>query len=266
MTTNTLIPDYMDIDFSTSKSRLVELLKQNPVFKDLDYEGSNITVLIELISYMIGLNTYYMNMIAKNQFISTSDMYETTHMLSQLGGYNPMGYRSSSTTLTLTLDVSATITEAGAASGSTLLVIPEWSEVGNTAGVTNPTTGNSIKYITTNPTTSYSLSAISTSDSAVSANTYIINIDAREGYILRYDYTGNDINDNKIFLPYNTYDYDDDLEDTAETIKIYVNDIKWTRLSDWFEETEETTTAFMFKYDKYGRYYIEFSDTRDIPK
>lgn len=258
-TTNTLIPDYLDISFSTSKSRLVDLLKANPIFKDVDYEGANVTILIELISYLISLNTYYLNMIAKNQYISTSNMYETTHMLSQLGGYNPMGYRSYSTQLTISLDVTATTM---ACSASELLIVPEWSEIGSSSGITNPLTGNTIKYITTTPTTSFSVSAIA----STSGSTYEIDIDAREGYIVRYDYVGADIDDNnQIFVPANTYDYDDDLEDTSETIKVYVNDVKWTRLSDWFEDAETTTTAFMFKYDKYGRYYIEFSNTRDIP-
>jgi hypothetical protein len=261
-TTNTLIPDYLDISFNTSKSRLVDLLKANPIFKDVDYEGANVTILIELISYLISLNTYYLNMIAKNQYISTSNMYETTHMLSQLGGYNPMGYRSYSTQLTISLDVTATTMACSASSASELLIVPEWSEVGSSSGITNPLTGNTIKYITTTPTTSFSVSAIA----STSGSTYEIDIDAREGYIVRYDYVGADIDDNnQIFVPANTYDYDDDLEDTSETIKVYVNDVKWTRLSDWFEDAETTTTAFMFKYDKYGRYYIEFSNTRDIP-
>lgn len=261
-TTNTLIPDYLDISFNTSKSRLIDLLKANPIFKDVDYEGANVTILIELISYLISLNTYYLNMIAKNQYISTSNMYETTHMLSQLGGYNPMGYRSYSTQLTISLDVTATTMACSASSASELLIVPEWSEVGSSSGITNPLTGNTIKYITTTPTTSFSVSAIA----STSGSTYEIDIDAREGYIVRYDYVGADIDDNnQIFVPANTYDYDDDLEDTSETIKVYVNDVKWTRLSDWFEDAETTTTAFMFKYDKYGRYYIEFSNTRDIP-
>ena len=68
-TTNTLIPDYLDIDYNTAKQNLQTLLAANPVFKDVDYEGANITTIIELIAYLISMNTYYMNMIAKNQYI-----------------------------------------------------------------------------------------------------------------------------------------------------------------------------------------------------
>ncbi len=274
MTTNTLIPDYMDMDFNTAKATLQSLLETNPVFKDIDYEGANITIMIELISYLISLNTYYMNQIARNQFIPTSNMYETSHMLAELGGYNPLGYRSSSVDLTVSIDLSATTLAISGASATELLILNEWSEISNSLGITNVLTGNPIKFVTTDPTYGYSLSSLISAASAYheddpdtypDPNICKLTVNAREGYITRYDYTGADISDNKIYLPVNTYDYDDDLEDTAETIKVYINNLKWTRLSDWFEEIETTSNAYMFKYDKYGRYYIEFSDSRNVP-
>lgn len=272
--TNTLIPDYMDIDFNTAKNTLQTLLAANPVFKDVDYEGSNITIMIELISYLVALNTYYLNQVAKNQFIPTSNMYETSHMLSELGGYSPMGYRSSSTDLSVSIDLSATILETVSTSATETLILNEWTEIDNSQGITNVLTGRAIKFVTTAPTSGYSLTSLveaasanheSDPDTYPDANIYTISINAREGYIVRYDYSGSDISDYKIYLPINTYDYDDDLEDTAETIKVYVNDEKWTRLSDWFDDIETVQNAFMFKYDKYGRYYVEFSATRNMP-
>lgn len=263
-TTNTLIPDYLDIDYNSAKETLQTLLAANPVFKDVDYEGANITTIIELIAYLISMNTYYMNMIAKNQYIPTANMYETTHMLSQLGGYNPMGYRSSSTLLYINMNVSACSTSIGtsATSAGEVVIVPEWSEISNGEGITNPDTGRTISFVTVSPTTTYSLSAM---ESSAIDNIFLVPIVAREGYIVKYNYVGDDISDNKIYLPQNTYDYDDDLEDEEHTIKLYVENVEWTRISDWFESSDTITNAFMFKVDKYGRYYIEFSDTRNVP-
>ena len=263
-TTNTLIPDYLDIDYNSAKETLQTLLAANPVFKDVDYEGANITTIIELIAYLISMNTYYMNMIAKNQYIPTANMYETTHMLSQLGGYNPMGYRSSSTLLYINMNVSACSTSIGtsATSAGEVVIVPEWSEISNGEGITNPDTGRTISFVTVSPTTTYSLSAM---ESSAIDNIFLVPIVAREGYIVKYNYVGDDIGDNKIYLPQNTYDYDDDLEDEEHTIKLYVENVEWTRISDWFESSDEITNAFMFKIDKYGRYYVEFSDTRNVP-
>jgi hypothetical protein len=113
MTTNKLIPNYLNMDFETTKAHLIELLQANPVFANYrtDSEGNNITILIELIAYLNQLTTYYMNMIAKNQFISTADLYETVHSLAKNVGYNPQGYRSSSATVSVT--ISADCSESG---------------------------------------------------------------------------------------------------------------------------------------------------------
>ena len=260
-TTSTLIPNYIDMDYSTIKTSISELMASNPVFKDFDIEGANITTLIELMSYIGALNTYYLNMLAKNQFIPTSTMYEPTHMLSQLGGYNPRGYLSSQANITITLN-SAAVSAAtiGYGEGETLL-IEEWSKLSCSSGITNLTTGNPIEFITMTPTTSYSL------DDIVNAPTgeYEIELVAREGRIARYTYNGADIIDDKIYLPIETFDYDDDLTDDIEPIQLYVGDEKWTRLEDWFSSSETITNGYMLKYDKYKRYYIEFSNTRNVP-
>ena len=46
-TTPTLIPNYLDMDFATTKANLTELLAQNPVFANyrVNAEGNNITYL-----------------------------------------------------------------------------------------------------------------------------------------------------------------------------------------------------------------------------
>lgn len=266
MTTNNLIPSYIDLDFQTSNENLKQLLEQNPVFKDIDYKGSNISTLIDLISYLISLNTYYMNIIAKNQFLPTSNLYETTHMLSQLGGYNPMGYRSSSLTLNVDIDISASCLEVGELSASSAIIVPEWIEISNSMGLKNTETDKIIKFVNLTPTNRHTFVDIVEYGITNDTNIYPIELTAREGYIVRYDYKGSDMSNNRIYLPFNTYDYDDDLDDDIDTILVYVNDDKWTRLSDWFDSSDEISEAYMFKYDKYGRYYIEFSETRTTPQ
>lgn len=261
-TTNTLTPSYIDIDFDTAKTNLKALLSVNPVFKDFDLEGANITVMIELIAYLVSLNTYYMNTIAKNVYPSTSNIYETTHMLAELGGYSPKGYRSASAEATLTMNVSALSAGGYYDNPSDEVVISEWSLLKNSTGITNIDTGEPLTFVVTDETTSYPISAFS-----LSSPTATINV--REGSLVRYDYKGTDIIDNRIYLPVNTYDYG--TSDYLGTIKIYVNEtVQWVRLPDWygFEEDDDSIdydNAFMFKYDKYERYYVEFSDTRNIP-
>jgi len=100
---NVLTPEYLDIDYNTLVSTIKEELADSAVFRDYNYEGSNIAVLIELVSYIGELNTYFLNKIAKNVYMETVDIYENANRLAKLEGYEPKGYVSSRTTLNLTV-------------------------------------------------------------------------------------------------------------------------------------------------------------------
>jgi len=98
-----LVPNYLSTDFSTLVTRLREQIRDSGKFTDINYEGSNLNILIELFAYIAELNTYYINKLAKNSFIDTADIYENVHRLSNLLGYNPKGYISSTGTVNITI-------------------------------------------------------------------------------------------------------------------------------------------------------------------
>ena len=99
--TTTLIPNYIDIDYNTMISRLKSILSKSDTFKDYDFEGSNFTILMELMAYINEVNTYYTNALAKNIHNETADVYEVVHSLVRRQGYDPKGYMSGRTVLTL---------------------------------------------------------------------------------------------------------------------------------------------------------------------
>jgi hypothetical protein len=51
------------------------------------------------------------------------------------------------------------------------------------------------------------------------------------------------------------YGYDDDLSDDYPSIRVTVNDIQWTRLSDFYLDvlTPNSDDVYMFIYDRYRR-------------
>jgi len=257
ITNQTLVPNYLDMDFATAKSLLQELLAKNPIYSQYrtNAEGNNITIMIELIAYLTQLCTYYINMVAKNNYISTSELYETTHMLARLAGYNPQGYRSSRCDLTVTLDVTAANLSDG-----TQLLIPSWKKIYCT-DLSNPSTGDSIIFNNMVDTTA-----------TVSAGTVTlpITLSVREGIQRAFVYHGADIeSDYRLYLPLEPYDYDDDIDDSIQTVSLYVNDFPWIRLSDFYENISgliNSMDVFMMKVDKYKRYFIEFSPDRNVPK
>jgi hypothetical protein len=91
----------------------------------------------------------------------------------------------------------------------------------------------------------------------------------RQGIATTYTYTGKDIIDERIYLPFYNFDYGDDLYGTTTYIQIQVNGETWTRIPDFYYDISGLTgvidNVYMFRYDKYQKYIVEFSPTRNVP-
>jgi hypothetical protein len=249
---STLVPEYLSLDFETLKARFKNLLSTSPIFRDYNYEGNNITILIELVSYIGDLTTYFLNKIAKNQYMETADLFETVHMLARLRGYQAQGYRSSRTTLSVRIS-------AGDIFPGETLYIPAWKKI--ECPTLTDSNGETIKFSTVTYTTH--------TIPATASMPYTIGIPVRQGAIETFNYTGGDLIDNKINLPLENFDYDDDLEDDNVSVEVNVNGTtRWDRIADFYDELNALVivdTVYALRYDKYQRYVLEFSSSRDVP-
>jgi hypothetical protein len=247
----TLVPKYLDIDFNTLVAKIKEELAASPnvVFRDLNYEGSNISILIELVAYLGELNTYFLNKLAKNMYMETADIYENVNRLARYIGYEPKGYRSGRLTL------SVTITDCPTGG----IKFPAWKEISSGEQTTD---GEYIKYITTADVT-YATPTVP----------YKFDIRVKQGELVTLSgYKGADIIDNEILMP-ESYAYDDDVDDDYPTIELFIRPaggtyVQWERVSDFYDDITITSThdnVFMFVYDKYERSKIVFHSSRNVP-
>ena len=243
----TLRPDYLNVDYTTLVARIRAQLADSTVFADYDYEGSNITILIELMAYLGELSTFFINKIAKNVYIDTADIYENVHRLATLMGYDPKGFLASQTTLSVTVS-------SGVIEGD-VLSVPAWHQITSSA---EDEDGSAIKFCTTQ---SWSISAGSIP--------YIFGLPVRQGEVISLGtYTGDDFVDNELILPQEDYGYDDFLLDENVSIEVSVNDEIWTRVSDFYDELsglQDNDEVYKFEYDKYERYKLVFSTSRTVP-
>lgn len=244
-----LIPSYLEGDFTTWKAKLTEELQASDIFRDLNYEGSNISILIELLSYLGDFTTYFINKVAKNVYMDTADVYECVHRLGRQIGYEPKGARSARATLTLTA--------SGDFNGGDTLSVGPWIEIESTE---NDDDGDTIIFTTTT----------TTSVTATSASIFSFDVEVRQGIVKEYtDYTGGDLIDNMLLLPTGTiFAYDENLDDNYPVIEVKVNNVAWSRVSDFYDEMSglyDVNDVFMLRYDKYGHYVIEFSLARNVP-
>lgn len=95
--------DLVGLDFNSLKNNLKTFLKNNTQFKDLDYEGSNINVLLDLLSYNTYLNNFYTNMVASEMFLDTAQLRDSIVSHAKELNYVPRSFNSSKATITVDL-------------------------------------------------------------------------------------------------------------------------------------------------------------------
>ena len=246
---------YLDIDFETLKTRLQTVLENNSTFRDYNFEGANMTMIIELLSYLSELTTYYTNKIAKNIYPESADLYNTVHSLSKLQGYKPYGYVAPQLTLDVTVTVSPTASDIP--NPGDQIYVPAWFEI-DTGLETDD--GDAIIYVTNEPTTE---------TIPVSATgTHSFEVSMKQGEYENLSYTGADIIGNKIVLPANKYDYSLASFDENVSMILYVNGLPWERVENFIEYTSQTVDnddVYQLEYDKYEQYNIRFSSAYNVP-
>ncbi len=101
--------DLVGLDFSTIKSNLKNFLKTNTQFKDVDFEGSNINVLLDLLAYNTYLNGYYTNMVASEMFLDSAQLRDSIISHAKELNYLPRSFISSKAKITVDITPSAAV-------------------------------------------------------------------------------------------------------------------------------------------------------------
>ena len=95
MTVNTNKLRVSDLDFDKIKSNLKTFLKSQAQFKDYDFEGSSLSVLVDLLAYNTHYNSFYANMIANEMFLDTAVFRESIVSKAKMLGYTPTSRNAS---------------------------------------------------------------------------------------------------------------------------------------------------------------------------
>ena len=109
-----------ELDLQNYKSSLKTFLSQQEQFKDYDFEGSNLSVLLDLLAYNTFMNGVYLNLVGSEMFLDTSQLRESIVSHAKELNYTP---RSRTAALAY---VNITITPTDAPDSIT---IPKYYEV-----------------------------------------------------------------------------------------------------------------------------------------
>jgi hypothetical protein len=94
------------LDFDTIKSSLRTFLKTQDLFKDYDFDGPNISVLLDVLSYNTYLNSFYLNMLGSEMFMDSAQTYASVVSHAKDLNYTPQSRRSAQVTMDVTFNTS----------------------------------------------------------------------------------------------------------------------------------------------------------------
>jgi len=92
-----------NLDFEGIRSSFVTYLKGQDRFKDYDYEGSNISVILDLLSYNTYQNNFYLNMAVNEAFLDTAQTKDAVFSHSKELNYLPRSYKSAEAVVDITI-------------------------------------------------------------------------------------------------------------------------------------------------------------------
>lgn len=102
MTTSTI--NLTAVDFETIKSNLKTYLKGQTRFKDVDFDASNINVLLDVLAYNSFHNSFYLNMIASEMFLKSAQLDNNISAHANALNYLPRSYKSAVAIVDITVE------------------------------------------------------------------------------------------------------------------------------------------------------------------
>ena len=98
--------NFANLDFDQVKTSLKEYLKSNSNFTDYDFEGSNLSSILDVLAYNTYITSYNANMVANEVFIDSSTLRENVVALARNIGYVPKSRKAALATVTFEVDTS----------------------------------------------------------------------------------------------------------------------------------------------------------------
>lgn len=221
------------LDFDTIKNNLKTYLRNNTQFKDIDFEGSNISQLIELLAYNTYLNGFYANMIGAEMFMDSATQRDAVVSRSKELNYTPRSFNSASATLAVTVTPASPVAT---------VVIPEGTPFTSKVGSNTYTFSTEQSFILT----------------TMNGTTFSANVEVFEGFPVTESYTVNYANTSQRFVMSNpTID--------TETIDVLIYEdggstpLEYTKTAELFGLDDQSKIYFVQAAES-GQYEILFGD------
>ena len=222
-----------ELDFDGIKDNLKTFLSQQDEFTDYDFEGSGMSVLLDVLAYNTHYLGYNANVLANEMFIDSADLRSSVVSKAKQVGYTP----TSATASTATIDVLV-----NNASGASL------------------TMSRGTKFTTTVNEQSYAF--VNNADVSITPTDNVFkfsNLTITEGSYLNYKYTVSTSDlDQRFIIP------NDNVDTTSLTVKIQESSSDSTTntytLATGLTGLDSTSKVYFLQEVEGGRFEVYFGD------
>ena len=96
--------NFANLDFDQIKISIKDYLRSNSNFTDYDFEGSNLSTIIDVLAYNTYITSYNANMVSNEVFIDSATLRENVVSLANNIGYTPYSKRASQANISFFID------------------------------------------------------------------------------------------------------------------------------------------------------------------
>jgi hypothetical protein len=96
--------NFTNLDFDQIKSSIRDYLRSNSNFTDYDFEGSNLSQIIDVLAYNTYISSYNANMVSNEVFIDSATLRENVVSLARNIGYVPRSRKSAKAVVSFFID------------------------------------------------------------------------------------------------------------------------------------------------------------------
>ena len=92
-----------ELDFDQIKTNLKNFLNDQNEFADYNFDGSAMSILLDLLAYNTHYNAFYLNMIVNEMFLDTASLRNSVVSRAKHLGYTPTSVRGAKAYIDLTI-------------------------------------------------------------------------------------------------------------------------------------------------------------------
>ena len=100
------LTNFTNLDFDQIKRTLKDYLRNNSNFTDFDFEGSNLSTILDVLAYNTYITSYNANMISNEVFIDSATLRENVVALARNIGYVPRSRKSARANINFSVNIS----------------------------------------------------------------------------------------------------------------------------------------------------------------